>query len=353
MSIRQKAFCYFHQLHGLPHLRNDLLMQLDEVHVLVNCRLLDPLAEVRDISLCYADGKLQSISDAVVSYQTSPESLSNGLLSAQAHDRFAGRIRCESNPAQIVGITLTLQDGKLRSIDCRVKIISADPLSVIRKMLELLPASNDDKRRIFDSGVGTMISSAWNTRSAQDNNGEIVSYNTELAPSSPTVSIIIPIYGRHDFIEYQLAQFANDPDMKAQEILYVIDDPGLCREVRQCCDSLARIYSIAFKVLYLNTNLGYSGANNTGVQHTTAPAILLLNSDVFPTKAGWLTQMLSCAGLEIENLILGARLLYEDESIQHDGMTFHASPFVSHLWTNLHPWQGSTGRPVSCPYNRA
>ena len=339
-TIRQMAFRTYHRLHGLPHLRKDFLIQLDDTHVLINCRLLDPNSEVTDILIRYADGKTQSISNNLVHYKTSSTSLSSTLLPSQAPDRFTGKIRCEADPATIEGVVLAHGNGNLRTVKTSPRPIPVDPMPTIRKVLELLPVSNDDKRRIFDHGVGAMIGSAWDNRSKGDSDGTIVVYNPDKINTSPAVSIIVPIYGRYDFIEYQLALFANDPDMQAHEILYVIDDPALRDEVRHCCDSISRIYPIAFSVLYLNSNLGFAGATNSGARHSTAPAILLLNSDVFPTRAGWLTQMLDCTGDETDNLILGARLLYEDETIQHDGMTFHASPFVSHLWTNLHPGKG-------------
>ena len=185
-----------------------------------------------------------------------------------------------------------------------------------------------------------MIGAVWKARTENATNEQLVHYNKSAAEDSPEVSLIIPIYGRYDFIEHQLAQFANDPDMRSHEILYVIDDPGLSEEIRLSCESIAPLYHIAFNVLYLNANLGYAGANNAGVRRSSAPVVLLLNSDVFPCRAGWLRQMLKCAGEQIDQLILGARLLYEDESVQHDGMEFHASPFISHLWTNLHPGKG-------------
>ena len=38
--------------------------------------------------------------------------------------------------------------------------------------------------------------------------------------------------------------------------------------------------------------------------------------------------------------ILGARLIYEDGTVQHDGMRFERSPFLNDLWTNVHPGKG-------------
>ena len=337
---REISFRLSHQIKGFPHLRKDVLTQVNDESVLINCRLLDPRNQVQHISLCYAKNDAQCIDETLVHYRTSATSLSKTVLSPQANDRFAGLVHCKENPMGITGIRLTLANGKLRMVKACVNPSESDPVATIRKLLELVPVKNDDKRRIFDHSYGNMISAVWNARADTATPEQLVHYNKSSAKDTPEVSLIIPIYGRYDFIEHQLAQFANDPDMHSHEILYVIDDPRLNEEIRTSCDSIARLYPIAFSVLYLNTNLGYAGANNAGVRHSTAPVILLLNSDVFPTRAGWLRQMLTCAGDQIDQLILGARLLYEDESVQHDGMEFHASPFISHLWINLHPGKG-------------
>src|SRR5206468_2022728 len=46
-------------------------------------------------------------------------------------------------------------------------------------------------------------------------------------PPSPDVSVIVPLYGRTDLVEHQIAQFWNDPDMAAAELIYVLDSPEL------------------------------------------------------------------------------------------------------------------------------
>ncbi len=48
------------------------------------------------------------------------------------------------------------------------------------------------------------------------------------APTTPKVSLIVPLYARLDFVEHQLMEFSRDPWLLANaEILYVIDDPDL------------------------------------------------------------------------------------------------------------------------------
>jgi len=65
-----------------------------------------------------------------------------------------------------------------------------------------------------------------------------------------------------------------------------------------------------------------------------------MNSDVMPSENGWLDEMLDTVGDTLDTSITGARLVYEDRTVQHDGMRFFASPFVNNLWTNIHPGKG-------------
>ena len=47
-------------------------------------------------------------------------------------------------------------------------------------------------------------------------------------PEAPEVSVIVPLYGRHDFVEHQLMEFCRDPYMRERaEIVYVVDDPAI------------------------------------------------------------------------------------------------------------------------------
>lgn len=226
-------------------------------------------------------------------------------------------------------------EKKLNSSDSRVQ-----PLFHIQKILAKSPVESESKRALFDSLYGPAIQEIWRSRVAQRPKVEELRFNEHLAPSQPDVSLIVPIYSRYDFIEYQLSSFVRDPDMLKHEIIYVIDDPRLQDEIRSSCDSLSRIYPISFRVLLLERNMGYAGANNIGVEHSQGPNILLLNSDVMPASSGWLRVLLNTVGDSLEHSVTGVRLLYEDRTVQHDGMQFFASPFMNNLWTNVHPGKG-------------
>ena len=164
---------------------------------------------------------------------------------------------------------------------------------------------------------------------------------------NPEVTVIVPIYGRYDFIEYQMSQFALDPDFQRTELLYVIDDPSIYEASMKLCAQLFPIYRVPFRVIYAGENRGFAGANNLGAEHANASTLLLLNSDVMPKETGWLSRLVE-AYEELESPgAIAPVLLYEDDSIQHYGMHFELCSEqgdndldLRDIWVNVHQYKG-------------
>ena len=69
------------------------------------------------------------------------------------------------------------------------------------------------------------------------------------------------------------------------------------------------------------TGLGFAGSCNSGAEGATAEFLVFLNNDTTP-HAGWLESMLQCVGEDPAVGIVGCRLLYSDETVQHAGIAF-------------------------------
>ncbi len=266
-----------------------------------------------------------------------------GMFKHRTEPRFMGLIELPElaeSDVQSMSIRFNLKKGGHRVIDLRPFDSKSSPLSAIENLLGSIPLHHVDKREWFDQAYGRTITAIWKSRSLPDDKAERIDYNAHLQKATPLVSLIIPIYGRYDFIEYQLSEFVNDSDMFRHEIIYVIDDPRLAAEIRESAQVLERVYKIPFSIVYLTQNLGFAGASNAGVAQAHASRVLMMNSDVMPASHGWLTQLVDSVGDDIADTITGVRLLYQDNAIQHNGMRFFASPFVNDLWTNVHPAKG-------------
>jgi GT2 family glycosyltransferase len=158
-------------------------------------------------------------------------------------------------------------------------------------------------------------------------------------PARPEVSIVVPLYRRIDFVEHQLAQFVHDPEIGRSDLIYVLDSPELSGHLRHVARQLARLYGVPFRVVMLNRNGGFALANNLGVSQARGRRLVLMNSDVLPTRPGWLGVMSRFADRTPRLGALAPKLLFEDDSLQHAGMYFHR-PNGDRLWENMHYFKG-------------
>jgi len=158
-------------------------------------------------------------------------------------------------------------------------------------------------------------------------------------PPQPEATLVIPLYGRVDFLEHQLAQFVHDPELAEADLVYVLDSPELDKELADLAAQVHALYHLPFRVVSLTRNAGFSLVNNIGASLARGGRLLLLNSDVLPERPGWLGTMLAFYDQTPGIGALGAKLLYEDGSLQHAGMYFDRAPGAA-LWENAHFFKG-------------
>ncbi len=155
----------------------------------------------------------------------------------------------------------------------------------------------------------------------------------------PKVSVIVPLYRALDFLRFQIASFAVDPWFRANaELVYVLDSPEQAAEVQHLLNGLHLVYALPMTLAVMERNGGYARANNVGVSLSRGDALALVNSDIIPTRPGWLEPMISRLNGRQRIGAVGPKLLFEDGSIQHAGMYFgrdHRS-----RWLNQHFHKG-------------
>jgi len=157
---------------------------------------------------------------------------------------------------------------------------------------------------------------------------------------NPKCSIVIPLYGRFDFILNQMLEFSEDEQIKREaDLIYVVDDPRIASNVIQQAWLLYEANRVPFRIVVGIENRGFAGANNLGISVSRAPYLLLLNSDVIPVEPGWLEEMLAAIDHDPSVGVVGARLFYPNGSIQHDGMSFQWEPSWN-AFLNKYPRSG-------------
>ncbi|MDH6266386.1 GT2 family glycosyltransferase [Rhizobium sp. SG_E_25_P2] len=158
-------------------------------------------------------------------------------------------------------------------------------------------------------------------------------------PSNPRASIVIPLYGRLDFLTYQTALFDKDEHAE-DEIIYVLDQP----ERKEECLELVKMsyikYGVPIRLVIPEQNLGFAGASNAGMRVAKGKYLVFLNSDVIPKTGNWITRLLSTLRDRPDIGIISSMLLFDDESIQHIGMDFERNRQFGNLLFPFHPSKG-------------
>lgn len=172
---------------------------------------------------------------------------------------------------------------------------------------------------------------------------------------SPAVSVVIPLHRRTDLIEHQFAQFAEDPDLQGAELTYVVDR-SLAGKLVETLDQLDELYGLPARVAVISetSHIGESAVANAGASVARGDRLLLLGGDVFPARSGWLGAMRAVIDGDPHIGAVGAKLLHEDDSIQHAGITMSSgdqdcTKLVFPFRACTVAWRRQTKRAASMP----
>jgi hypothetical protein len=157
-------------------------------------------------------------------------------------------------------------------------------------------------------------------------------------PTSPDESIVVPLMGQLGLLEIQLSQFADDPELRETDLIYVLESPEAEDALQHAAD-IFPIYRVPFRVAVPEESLGFAGAANAGAEIARGRLLVLMEPDVIPSRAGWLSDLRSFYDATPSIGALGPKLLYEDDSIQHAGLHFYRRS-GSRVWTRATYFKG-------------
>ncbi|MFM7230177.1 MAG: glycosyltransferase [Cyanobacteriota bacterium] len=230
----------------------------------------------------------------------------------------------------------------------------------LRQLLQVLPLTTDQLKQVLNDAISDQcvlrspsalarVRDAWSDEVQQRLNEPAEhSFHGQLTGAAE-LSVVVPLYGRIDFMEYQLNWFnawrRRRPDAPQLQLIYVLDDPSLDADFRALTKRCQTLYRIPFETVINPRNLGFAGANNRGAAYATAPWLLLFNSDVLPADDLSLETMLQAMQQHHPAIAaLGARLLFDNAAIQHIGMEFvkedDLDGDLGRVWLNDHPLKG-------------
>jgi GT2 family glycosyltransferase len=250
------------------------------------------------------------------------------------------------DPGESAELLVVLRNGDQFCLRRPMVSMSLD----VPQFKELVNASISERCSVASHSNLRLIRETWSRRVQQRLQGPARHQQYGTLPKQAELSVVVPLYGRIDFMEYQLNWFnawqrrlgSNTPRL---QLIYVLDDPSLKAEFETLTKRCKSLYRVPFETVINSENLGFAGANNRGSLYATAPYLLLLNSDVLPANDHSIESMLRAMQQHPHRIgALGARLLFENGGIQHVGMEFvqegELEGELGRVWLNDHPLKG-------------
>lgn len=205
------------------------------------------------------------------------------------------------------------------------KVPTDDPdsagLGLIKEMLGMIHSPERIRNSmfdVFDGGLGKAIEIVSSSRQAMNGKIEMIQYGTPADESN--VTVVVPLYGRYDVLRHQLAHFTDDPEFKTADLIYVVDDPGIAAATLELAAKYYQLFAVPFRVVLYGESRGYAGAHNIGARFARGRYLVLLNSDVIPQHAGWLSTLRTALEDLRDAGAVGPLLQFGDGSVQHAGM---------------------------------
>lgn len=208
----------------------------------------------------------------------------------------------------------------------------------MRRMLESYALRYEDMVRAYDRVIGPAIAGLNEDRLKTRVATAEFSFGRQVA--RPVCSVIVPLHGRTDFMEYQLALFSREPANARHEFIYVLDDPSIKAETLTLAETCLARFGVPFRVIALERNVGYAPANNAGLRHARGHHVCFLNSDVFPGTDDWLDRLVAHLDVDPRLGAVGPVLLFEDDTVQHRGLTYECLQEFGNWLFPMHPGKG-------------
>ena len=184
----------------------------------------------------------------------------------------------------------------------------------------------------------------WNARAQE---GAVDGwYQTKFTlKEEPLVSILIPNKDHTDDLDVCLNSFFERADYQNYEFI-IIENNSVLPETFAYYEKIEKEHDNV-KVVYWEAGFNYSTINNFGFKFAKGDYIMLLNNDVELITSDIFQSMLGfCMRPEVG--IVGAKLLYNDHTVQHAGVLVGAGGLADHVFKGIHEDDpGYMGRAIS------
>lgn len=148
---------------------------------------------------------------------------------------------------------------------------------------------------------------------------------------NPLVSIVIPNKDEKETLKKCLESIWQKTSYSNYEII-LVENNSTTQEIRDYYKELDGKERV--RVVYWDKEFNYSAINNFGISYAKGEYILCLNNDITVISPDWLEELLAnCQRPEVG--IVGARLYYPDNTIQHAGIVLGMGGCAGSLFVGL------------------
>ena len=148
---------------------------------------------------------------------------------------------------------------------------------------------------------------------------------------NPKVSIVIPNKDEKETLKKCLESIWQKTTYSNYEII-LVENNSSTREIRDYYQELDGKNGV--RVVYWDKEFNYSAINNFGISYAKGEYILCLNNDITVISPEWMEELLAnCQRPEVG--IVGARLYYPDNTIQHAGIVLGMGGCAGSLFVGL------------------
>ena len=140
------------------------------------------------------------------------------------------------------------------------------------------------------------------------------------------VSIIIPNKDQKEILERCIESIIQKTDYKNYEII-IVENNSTTNEIFEYYKTIEQRENI--RVVIWKDKFNYSAINNFGVRYANGEYLLFLNNDIEVIRENWLSEMI--ANVQRKEVgIVGAKLLYPDNMVQHAGVIIGMGGIAGH-----------------------
>lgn len=154
----------------------------------------------------------------------------------------------------------------------------------------------------------------------------------------PLVSVIIPNKDHHRDLDLCIRSIAEKASYKNVEFV-VVENNSTEKETFDYYEEIQKEFA-SVHVVKWEREFNYSAINNFGVSFAKGEYLLFLNNDTELIAEDFIEEMLGLCQREDVGIV-GARLLYQDDTIQHAGVVVGFGGIAGHTFIGLHKAENS------------